>query len=162
MTDLLQKISSYNLFNYLLPGILFSVALEKFGLVTFAHENLLIEAFIFYFIGLSISRFGSLITEPILKKIKFLKFAPYKDFVSASKKDAQIEIFSEANNTYRTLTSMLILLILFKAYSKLELALPELEAWRLWILLVLLLVMFLYSYKKQTDYISKRINISKD
>lgn len=162
MTDLLQKISSYNLFNYLLPGILFSVALEKFGLVTFAHENLLIEAFIFYFIGLSISRFGSLITEPILKKIKFLKFAPYKDFVSASKKDAQIEIFSEANNTYRTLTSMLILLILFKAYSKLELALPTLEAWRLWILLVLLLIMFLYSYKKQTEYISKRINISKD
>jgi len=47
MTDLLQKISSYNLFNYLLPGILFSVALEKLGVVTFNQENLLIAAFIF-------------------------------------------------------------------------------------------------------------------
>jgi hypothetical protein len=162
MTDLIQKISSYNLFNYLLPGILFSVALEKFGLVAFDHENLVIEAFVFYFIGLSISRFGSLITEPILKKIKFLKFALYKDFISASKKDPQIEIFSEANNTYRTLTSMIILLILLKAYSEFELLFPMLIAWRLWFLLVLLFIIFLYSYKKQTDYISKRINISKD
>jgi len=117
---------------------------------------------IFYFIGLSISRFGSLIIEPILKKIRFLKFAPYKDFVSASKKDPQIEIFSEANNTYRTLTSMMILLILFKTYAELELVFPTLEAFRIWILIILLFIMFLFSYKKQTDYISKRINISKD
>lgn len=162
MSDLLQKISSYNLFNHLLPGILFSVALEKLGVVKFDHENLLIAAFVFYFIGLSISRFGSLIIEPILKKIKFLKFAPYKDFVSASKKDPQIEIFNEINNTYRTLTSMLILLILFKAYAELELVFPTSEPWRLWVLITLLFIMFLCSYKKQSNYISKRIDISKD
>lgn len=161
MTDFLQKISSYNFFNYLLPGILFSVVLEKLGFVTFENENLFILMFVFYFLGLIISRFGSLVIEPILRKIKFLQFASYKDFVSASKKDSQIEIFNEANNTYRTLTSMMILLILFRTYIELELVFPILKAWRMWILIIFFFIIFLCSYKKQTDYIVKRINLNK-
>ena len=84
MKDILEKISSYNLFNYLLPGVLFVVILEKFTTYSFVQENLIVGAFVYYFAGLVISRFGSLIVEPLLRKISFLKFADYEDFVSAS------------------------------------------------------------------------------
>ena len=94
MKDLLDKISSYNLFNYLLPGILFVCISKYLTDYNFIQDNDFIGAFLYYFIGMVISRFGSLFVEPILKRISFLKFADYKSFVSASKKDDKIELFS--------------------------------------------------------------------
>ena len=160
MKEIFDKISSYNLFNYLLPGILFVVIAKEFTPYSFIQENLVIGAFVYYFIGLVISRFGSLIIEPVLKRVSFLKFADYADFVSASKKDLKIEIFSEVNNMYRTFSSTFILLLLLKLYESIEFIFPALKEGNLYILIILLLIMFLYSYKKQTAYIIKRIKVS--
>ncbi|OHA39379.1 MAG: hypothetical protein A3I97_00155 [Candidatus Taylorbacteria bacterium RIFCSPLOWO2_02_FULL_44_35] len=157
MKDILEKISSYNLFNYLLPGVLFVVILEKFTTYSFVQENLIVGAFVYYFAGLVISRFGSLIVEPLLRKISFLKFADYEDFVSASKDNAKIEILSETNNMYRTFTTMFLLLALAKVYEFIEYKLPVIKDWNPYILILVLLLMFLYSYRKQTQYITKRI-----
>src|SRR3989338_258179 len=157
MNDILEKISSYNLFNYLLPGVLFVVILEKFTTYSFVQENLIVGAFVYYFGGLVISRFGSLIVEPLLRKISFLKFADYEDFVSASKDNAKIEILSETNNMYRTFTTMFLLLALAKVYEFIEYKLPVIKDWNPYILILVLSLMFLYSYRKQTQYITKRI-----
>ncbi len=157
MKELLDKISSYNLFNYLFPGILFAVLSKEITIYSFLQENLIIGVFVYYFIGLVVSRIGSLIIEPILKKLSFLKFADYKDFISASQTDSKIELLSEINNMYRTLTSLFILLLLLKLYELIESNLPILKDWNSYILLALLLFMFLFSYRKQTNYIIKRI-----
>ena len=157
MKDLLDKISSYNLFNYLLPGILFVCISKYFTDYNFIQDNDFIGAFLYYFIGMVISRFGSLFVEPILKRISFLKFADYKSFIVASKKDEKIELFSEVNNTYRTITALFIILLLLKIYNHFQV---------LWnipinitylIVFVVILVIFLFSYRKQTNYITKRI-----
>lgn len=161
MNELIEKISSYNLFNYLLPGILFVVIGEKITPYVFEAENIVIGVFIYYFIGLIISRVGSLVIEPTLKKISFLKFANYNDFILASKDDSKIEIFSEANNMYRTFCSMFILLLLLKLYSYIESKIASLQEWNSLTIILLLLILFLYSYKKQTNYIRKRIESSK-
>lgn len=157
MKEILDKISSYNLFNYLLPGILFVTIADKFTSYSFIESNLIIAGFLYYFIGLVVSRFGSLIIEPTLKKISFLKFTDYKEFISAAKKDPKIDLLSESNNMYRTFSSMLILLVLLKLYELIELKFQMLKNWNPYILIVLLLIMFLYSYRKQTEYITKRI-----
>lgn len=157
MKELLDKISSYNIFNYLFPGILFAVISKEITAYSFLQDNFIIGAFVYYFIGLVVSRFGSLFIEPLLKKLSFLKFADYKDFVSSSKKDAKIELLSEINNMYRTLSSMFALLLLLKLYELIESKAPILKDWSTYILLALLLVMFLFSYRKQTNYITKRI-----
>lgn len=157
MKDLLDEISSYNLFNYLLPGILFVCISKYFTDYNFIQDNDFIGAFLYYFIGMVISRFGSLFVEPILKRISFLKFADYKSFIVASKKDEKIELFSEVNNTYRTITALFIILLLLKIYNHFQV---------LWnipinitylIVFVAILVIFLFSYRKQTNYITKRI-----
>jgi hypothetical protein len=158
MKELIDKISSYNLFNYLLPGILFVCISKEFTDYNFIQDNEFIGGFLYYFIGMVISRFGSLFIEPTLKKISFLKFADYKNFVSASKKDEKIELFSEVNNTYRTITAMFVILLLIKLYNHFQVRwdIPQNETTL--ILVVLILLMFLFSYRKQTNYITKRID----
>lgn len=158
MEELIEKISSYNFFNYLLPGILFAVAINSLTSYSFIQEDIIIGFFVYYFIGLIISKFGSLVVEPILKKVSFLKFADYKDFISASKKDSRINIFSEENNMYRTFCSMFVLLILLKLYYFISLKFQILEWLNVYFLIVLLLLIFLFAYRKQTQYITKRIN----
>lgn len=160
MNEIISKISSYNLFNYLLPGVLFSVLVESFTEYSLVQEDILLGAFVYYFVGLIISRIGSLAIEPLLKKVHFLKFADYKDFVSASKADEKIEIFSEQNNMYRTFVSMFVLFFILKAYESLTLTYSALKFYDEPILLFLLFCLFLASYKKQTNYIKNRVSLT--
>ncbi len=157
MKEIIDKLASYNLFNYLLPGVLFVTIANKFTGYSFTEDNLIVAGFVYYFIGLVISRFGSLVIEPFLKKISFLKFIDYKEYIIASKKDPKIDLLSESNNMYRTFILMLVLLVVLKLYELIELKFQMLKNWNPYILIGLLLIMFLYSYQKQTGYITKRI-----
>ena len=157
MKDILSKLSSYNLFNYLFPGILFVIVAGKVTHYSLIQQDVVIGVFLYYFIGLVVSRFGSLVIEPLLRHVSFLRFADYRDFVAASKKDEKLDLLSEVNNTYRTLCSLFTLLLLLKLYEEIETKLPFIAEWNVLVLLVVLLIMFLLSYRKQTGYISKRI-----
>lgn len=157
MADLLDKLSSYNLFNYLLPGIIFVVLAGKFTQYSFIQQDIVIGLFFYYFIGLAISRFGSLVIEPLLKRFSFIRFATYKDFLAASERDKDLKLCSEINNTYRTFCSLFFLLLLLKFYEWIQGIYPFLKQWDANILVMLLLVFFLFSYRKQTSYVRKRV-----
>lgn len=161
MKELLDKISSYNIFNYLLPGVLFAFLSSNFKGISLIQNDLITGAFLYYFIGLIISRIGSLLIEPQLKKLGFVKFADYKDFVKFSQTDSKLDVLSEVNNMYRTLLSMSLLLLLTYGYSIILLKFPFINKWSFPILMILLLIMFLFAYKKQTKYITNRINSHK-
>jgi hypothetical protein len=155
--ELLEKLTSYNLFNYLLPGVIFAAIAGRITKYTFIQSDIVVGAFVYYFVGLVISRLGSLILEPALKGIRFVRFAKYEDFVSASANDPKIDTLSEANNSYRTFCAMLVCLLLLKTYEKVEAQIPFLSHRGPLVAVVLLLVMFLCAYRKQTGYITKRI-----
>lgn len=157
MNSLLDKLSSYNLFNYLLPGIIFVILEKEFTNHSLIQRDIVIGVFLYYFIGLVISRFGSLVIEPVLRRVSFLRFTDYKEFITASKKDDRLELLSEVNNTYRTLCSLFTLLLMLKMYDLIASHFSVLKDWNVTILMALLLIMFLFSYRKQTQYITKRI-----
>jgi len=161
MKDIIDKLTSYNLFNYLFPGVLFSILATKFANINLIFDNLFIGAFAYYFVGLVISRFGSIIIEPILKLTKILKFADYTDFIEASKKDPKIEVLSESNNMFRTIVSMLVLLFLTIGFQFLAGKWEFFKNSQNEVFLSLLFLLFLFSYRKQTNYIVKRIKLSK-
>lgn len=117
MKDLLDKLSSYNIFNHLFPGIVFVAIIEKATEYSFLQDNIVIGVFVYYFIGLVISRFGSLVLEPILKFTKFVRFADYSDFLAASKEGPKMELLSEVSNMYRTISSLLISIVFLKLYE---------------------------------------------
>lgn len=85
MKDLIDKLTTYNIFNYLFLRVLFVVLAKATTDYDFIQENNLLGAFLYYFIGMTISRFRSVIIEPILKQINFVKFRYYKEYVKATK-----------------------------------------------------------------------------
>lgn len=157
MKDLLEKLSSYNIFNYLLPGIVFVFLADALTTFHFKQQDIVVGVFLYYFIGLIISRLGSIVVEPILKWSKFIKFAPYADFISASKEDKMLEVLSEVNNMYRTFCSVVVSLIFLKFYEYLSASFYFIGRWATEFLVAGMLVLFCFSYRKQTQYITKRI-----
>ncbi|WP_022944009.1 hypothetical protein [Pseudoalteromonas ruthenica] len=158
MKDLLEKLSSYNIFNYLLPGVVFVAISKSLTEYNFVQEDIVIGVFLYYFIGLVISRIGSIVIEPILKWIRFVRFSEYRDYVEASSKDKLIEILSEANNMYRTFLSLFLSLSFLKVFEILSERYQCLNFISSEIGILGLLILFAFSYRKQTAYISKRVD----
>lgn len=159
MKDLLDRIEAYDLLNFLLPGILFSFLSGWITSYSLLQQDLVFGVFVYYFIGLVISRFGSLVVEPFLKWVGLVTFSDYEDFIKASKKDDKIVVLSRANNMYRTLLSMIVLLILLRCYELVKSSLMLGPTWDICILGLGLLVLFLFSYVKQTRYIRERVAV---
>lgn len=160
MSDLIEKISSYNLFNYLLPGSVFVFLLDSTANISIVNRDLFIGFFVYYFLGMVISRVGSLLVEPFLKWIKFVRFSDYSEFVNAEQKDQKLSQLSEINNVYRTIVSMLLIFALALCVESLiENGIISTYA-ASWFVGTSLLVLFLGAYRKQTKYLNKRIEAS--
>lgn len=159
MDTFFDKISSYNIINYMLPGTIFAVISKNWLNYNFIiNENILLVLIIIYFIGLAISRIGSIIIEPLLKKIKFIEFAQYEEFVKQDRKDHKISLLNETNNTFRTLIATIILLLFLKLYQYLSIIFCF-SQYNCIILIICLLILFLFSYRKQSLYIKRRVSI---
>ena len=161
MEKVIDKISTYNFLNYLLPGVIFVTLAKNFISIDFTQGDIILDVFTYYFIGLVISRFGSLVIEKSLKRARFVTYAEHEDFVAVSKTDPKLDILSQENNVFRTFIAMLVLLLVSKLYFYIRSLYPLLSDWDFLILIVVLLVMFLYSYRKQTLYITGRITKQK-
>ncbi len=120
-----------------------------------------------------ISRIGSIFIEKWLKTIKvknrktnnkepFLKFAPYDKYIDASENDPFIIVLNETNNMYRTIVSMVILIMVLKLYDwliyDLIQYLGQVGNNLVFVMICLIvIILFIHSYKKQTDYIRSRV-----
>lgn len=162
MKDLLEKIGTYNIFNYLLPGVIFAVFVTKITRYNLVQEDMLAGAFVYYFIGSVVSRIGSLIIEPLFKWAGFVTFAPYPDFVQAAKADTKIEVLSEANNMYRTICSLLLCVAIAYGYESVAKSIELLNTILPALTIGGLLILFAFSYRKQSGYINKRISANKN
>ena len=155
MDKLLERISSYDILNNLFPGsVLYFLLSENIQL---QQNSILTEFFIIYFLGLLASRIGSLLIEPLCKKLNIIQMASYEDFIKAESRDKKIEILSSVNNMYRTFISVFIIYIFYKitGYIAIQYTCPSqfVET----CITIALLVIFSLSYHKQTNYIRKRV-----
>jgi hypothetical protein len=157
MNELLGKLSSYHLFNYLLPGCLFAVTATALTHRQFIQQSVVLGFFVYYFYGLIISRVGSLFVEPLLRWLGFLKFAEYGEFIAACKVDPKIDVLSETNDMYRTLCALLIVLVVLQGMMFIEQRWPGCKVGELPALVLVAFGLILFSYRKQTKYITDRI-----
>ncbi len=162
LKQIVEKISSYNIFNNLYPGIVFVYLLKFMFRIKILLENWFENLIVFYFVGMILSRIGSIIIEPIMKKIKVIKYAPYSDYVKASSIDPLVDTLSEVNNTYRTLLSTFICALVYKVGITInEICLKNeitfLQDNTNWILLIFLIILFAFSYVKQTNYVREKV-----
>lgn len=156
MNELVQKISNYNIFNYLFPGIIVCYFMEKFEIYTFFHKDFFINAFVCYFVGLCLSRISSLAISPLLEMTKFFPKEPYNDYIEASRFDSKIEILLEASNSYRTLIvafGVFPIAFVVKFWGKTW----HSQEWVACIVFTALSFLFVFSYQKQNGFINKRV-----
>lgn len=73
--NVIEKVSSYHIFNYFFPGIIFCWLIDKVTRVSISTGEVWKDIFIYYFVGMTISRIGSI----CLKGIHFI----YKRGVSS-------------------------------------------------------------------------------
>ncbi|MEE1291331.1 MAG: hypothetical protein UHW86_09915 [Spirochaetota bacterium] len=162
MNELLNKLSEYHFVQSLVPGMIFTYCSKMFYEINFLTDKPIYDFCVILIIGLIISRIGSIIVEPLLKKIKILNFCNYSDYIKASQNDSTIEKLSETNNLYRVIIATFFILIVEKFYFILSEKIVWLADWSYLLLSVLLIVLFVFSYRKQTNFIKQRIKEALD
>lgn len=162
MNELLNKLSEYHFVQSLVPGMIFTYCSKMFYEINFLTDKPIYDFCVILIIGLIISRIGSIIVEPLLKKIKILNFCNYSDYIKASQNDSTIEKLSETNNLYRVIIATFFILIVEKFYFILSEKIVWLADWSYLLLSVLLIVLFVFSYRKQTNFINQRIKEALD
>ena len=151
MSELLQKLSTYNIFNYLFPGVVFVILLNRYTEINLVVDDVILGMFLYYFFGLVLSRIGSILIEPALRCTKIVEFSDYARFIRASKLDDKIELLSEVNNMHRTIIAMLGVLLVISICN-------GSATCRLTAGLLGIVILFILSYRKQTSFITKRID----
>lgn len=120
-------------------------------------EDVIVNLCLFYFLGMIVSRIGSVIVEPLLKKCKFIVFANYEDYIYASKEDSKIEILSETNNLYRSILGLSLTLLIVKLYLIIIKQYSYLNTFSPIIIIISIFILFAFAYKKQTKCIKQRV-----
>ena len=101
MDKFLDIISRYHFLNFLIPGVIFLLLLNKLGIYSFNMDNIVVLLFGGYFAGMVLSRIGSVVIEPWFQKWRIVKYIPYCDFLKAEPKDTKISSILTDNNMYQ-------------------------------------------------------------
>lgn len=161
MNEIVAKISSYNIFNNLVPGAILSFLLSEFGIYKLDASSIVVDVVVYYFLGMIMGRVGSIILDPILIKFGIVKKGEYNEFIDASIKDEKILTLLESGNMYRTIFAVIIFCLIAKNV-KMASTLWLSEDLSQNLVLAVLAVLFLLSYRKQSYFISRRVDHQKD
>lgn len=154
---IIDKLSQYNFLTNILPGTVLCIILKYLVGYDLIPNDYYQAGIVFYFVGMVNSRVGSLVIEPILKAISWVKFAPYSEFLRAEKEDAKLTILSQENNVFRSYISLMFISILGYIYKNCSLDLRLSLNNESLVIIVILFVLFLFAYKKQTSFVRKRV-----
>lgn len=157
MESLIEKLSSYNILNNLIPGAVFVFMAKVLNIVLFPIDGIVESIFVYYFCGMIVSRIGSLVIETVFEKFKWIEYDTKAEYVNAVKKDERIETLLETSNMYRTCAGLFLALATVKGYVILAGAVAIPKHITIWLVIVALLVLFSASFVKQTRHIGRRI-----
>lgn len=161
MEQFFNKLENYNILNYILPAIVFDFGCQYYiNVDLISTNNVFASAFLYYFLGLVISRIGSLFVKPLLWKLKILNVkdsSVSKNFFQAEEKDPKIKILFADYNMYRNFISTFLLLLIGKLIYILNDFININSTIFYTALLIFLLILFIISYKKQLSYIHSRV-----
>ncbi len=155
MDKLLDKLSTFNIFNYFVPGVVFAFLVSKttqYDLLI--EENWFISLPFYYFCGLVLSSLGSKLSDWLqwIHLISPRKSESYKEYLEAKKEDPDISLLAEVRNMTRTFAMVFFVAALAKAVDFLcpQLSQPKASPFFLF-LFFLILGSLLYASHNKTD-----------
>lgn len=157
MESLLSKISAYNLISYGLTGLLLaSCYIVLHGLSP--NFGPAIAFGVVYLVGILVSRIGSVLMEWPLKKIGFIKYADYENYVEAENVDSKVSGIAEQSAFYRTLSCGFILLAIFSEFDARDPVIIGFAGWIETSAFSFMAILFLFAYRKQCKFVFDRVS----
>lgn len=162
MDKFLERISSYNILNNLIPGTIFVWMCDVLDIFSISEQAIIEKIFVYYFCGIVVGRVGSLFVESIIKLFYRKKafHTPHAQYIEACNCDKKIEELNAISNMYRTFISVVVCVLFAKVYAILKDKIVFLQEANIFIILGFLFVLFLLSYMKQVKYIKSRIGVA--
>lgn len=155
MSELVEKISAYDLLNALIPGGILVYFMGLLGYFDISNTNIFFLCILAYVLGVVGSRVGSNILEPLAIKSRKIQHK-YEAYMSAQKNDEKLAALTAVSNMYRSLAGSLVVLGLLSLGT----LVPEMyHCWLLVMYGIMSFVLFVASWIKQERYIAKRIEI---
>lgn len=158
LTKLLEKISHYEILNNLIPGSALCFILSYIG-YPILNYNVWACIVICYLVGIVNSRFSSVVIELICRKTHFIQWRDYELYNKAKKERPFIATLLGNANMFRAFTSVFLISLCAYGLMRLSTKWIWLAQNGIWMLLVTLLVLFAFSYRKQiNEYVVKNID----
>ena len=146
INSLFNKLSAYQLLSLMLPGASLLGTLKFiFAIDIKVDENIWWFLLSSYVVGIILSRIGSLLIEEVFKKMGFIKGYNVGNYIAKRKEDDMVETLLSFANLYRSFCALSILMIIVtmvKGYG-------FCDYWHYFLLEVLLLLLFAFSFYKQ-------------
>ena len=95
-----------------------------------------------------------------MKKIKIINEADHKEFILAEKMDAKLTVLSDMNNSFRSIANAMLILLLAYILKHISIIETFVQDNINWISIVSLLILFVLSYRKQTEYVKERVDVN--
>lgn len=154
LKSLSEKLSAYQLFNFIYPGAVFLGILHFHGKPLGILNEIWWFLLASYFLGMTISRFGSIVIEWLCLKLKWIAKYDVKRYSECMAKDSFTAVLLELTNIYRTICSMGTLLLIGTIFKY-----QQNDKCCVIIIEVLFVVLFLISFIKQHHYLENKLKV---
>ena len=151
---LLSRLSKYDWFTTLLPGLFLFALLPRIG-INAASESIVEEFGLVFFLGVVSSRVGATCIEQVARWFKLLE--PYEDYVDWSNADKEkADMLVRNANWFRSLCGMMLVFIGSFALQQAHFSwlTPKVK---ICVVALVILALFLDAYRRQLDFTTRRI-----
>lgn len=160
LKSLLERVSSYQIFTFLLPGVAFLAPLTWYYSKPIPETTIWEKLLICYFVGMIISRIGTFVFESwpghLPCKRLGIELINYPQLIKSEKLDSKIGSLLQVSNTYRSMAGAafsLLLVGLVNHFYNLGFHFPRVLHW----INIFLCILFYSSFKKQYWYVNERV-----
>ena len=160
MGSFTEKLSPYDFINNLFPGVLVLAFMAWSLNLSFTADgviSIVVYFCIVYFVGIIMSRLGSLVLEPIFRKTRIAKW--HKNYYVGERNDPKIPILLRDLNMYRSLAvSSLFCCLISPVAVFITKTISCCMCLEAMLVLFIVAVIFTCSYGKQSRLIYRRVD----
>lgn len=159
LSKLIGLLENFYLATYIIAGSAIGIGFTIMD-IEFFYSEFWLNLGLCYFAGMIASRLGSIVIEPICKRLNVIPWEPYEKFMKAEQKDTTEKLLniSKLNGTYCTMSAVSIILLIASIVVNIQGHACCCQYFKYPFIYLCITILFLFSYKKQVTYTVKRIN----
>ena len=158
MDKIFESLNHYDIVTCLIPGIVFCQLIDWLYGTKFIEENTITLMIISYVFGIIVSRIGSIIIEPLCKVSKIIVMADYEQWRKAASQCEEVKTLTTKSTVYRSWVALMLIQIILLLIFPLSDFASNIGKCYLFFGQFIVLILLILSYRKQIDYVCKRVN----